>query len=112
MPTYTDESLTVEPKQVAGIGNTFEPLRGADWWECPFCRGKWTGCYTALRAHLGGEHNLRVVDQALELRVGVMFDGNDQVVRYEPNVGGVAVDAYGDGAPSRINPSSTRKGVR
>ena len=92
MTTYTDEALTIQPKLIEGIGYTFDPLRGGDWWECPFCRSEpWRGSYDALRKHLTGEHNLRVVDQALELRVGRVFDDDGQVIRYEPNVGRVSV---------------------
>jgi hypothetical protein len=93
MVTCTDESITVIPKLIEGIGYTFDPLRGADWWACPFCNPSdrrdegWRGSYDALRRHLGREHNLRVVDQSLELHVRPMFDSDGQVIRYEPNVG-------------------------
>jgi hypothetical protein len=81
MSTHIDPTEGVEVNlKNKPVGNTYDPPAGADWWECPFCDD--AGSYAGLRRHLATEHNLRVVESTITVRVNRQFDDDGQVVRY------------------------------
>jgi hypothetical protein len=85
MSTYVDPTQGVEvPLVNKRGGNTYDPPAGSDWWECPFCDN--AGSYEGLRRHLSADHNLRVVESTITVRVNRMYDDDGQLVRYVEDV--------------------------